>query len=87
MIDVAKASHHKSQIADHASDPKALFRVVKGIMGQAKKQVLPEHESLPSLLKQFNDYFVDKIRTIRTNLDVEVAGAETVADSPTDCRA
>ena len=69
MITAAKSQHHTGEINEHASDLNALFRVTNSIMGTKKATVLPDHESLPTLLESFNEFFVQKIQLIRRNMD------------------
>ena len=40
-------------------------------MGMKKVTVLPKHDSLTALLERFNELFVQKIETIRQNMDQE----------------
>ncbi len=54
MIFTAKSLLHTTQINEHSTDLKALFRVTSSIMGMKKVAVLPKHDYLSALLERFN---------------------------------
>ena len=90
MIFTAKSHFHTAQINEHYTDPKSLSRVTSSIMGMMKKvSVLPKHDYLSALLERFNEFFVQKIVTIRHNmhqdestLSPSVPVGETVSSVP-----
>ena len=69
IIFTAKSLFHTAQINEHSTDIKSLFRVTSSIMGMKKVTVLPKHDYLSALLERFNEFFVQKIMTIRQNMN------------------
>ena len=67
LINVAKIEYYSSQITDCSGDQKKLFKVVNGLLHQAKKTpVLPSSVSDAVLADSFSRYFSNKILNIRS---------------------
>jgi hypothetical protein len=72
LIYEAKTKFFNNKIVDCGTDQKALFRIVKQLLGKDNQLKLPSHNSVEELLEQFSGYFTSKIHTIRSNLDKDV---------------
>ena len=55
MIFTTKSLFHTTQINDHSTDLKSVFRVTSSIKGMKKVTVLPKHDSLSALLERIFD--------------------------------
>lgn len=66
-IKVAKINYYNSLVHEKQGDQKALFRIMKKLLHSSKKQSLPEHSSVEILVEDFNNFFINKIKTIRNN--------------------
>ena len=74
LINVAKIEYYSSQITDCSGDQKKLFKVVNGLLHQAKKTpVLPSSVSDAVLADSFSRYFSNKILNIRSIFPVSTS--------------
>ena len=69
--------HWSNQMSEYSSDLKPLFSVTSPIMGMKTETQLPDHASLPPLLEIFDEFFVEKVETIRETPDQD--------STPVDC--
>ena len=67
-INDAKREYFSSKIKK-AKDSKTLFSITKDLIGASKAKVFPSLYSKNELPQIFSDYFTDKIRQIRDDLD------------------
>lgn len=63
----AKTEFHQSEICE--SDPKNLLKVVDKLSNPRATQSLPSHDCAKSLADNFAEFFVDKVRKFRDELD------------------
>ncbi len=75
MIIAAKSLFNTTQINEHSTDLKTLFRVTSSIMGTKQATALPDHETL-------NKFFVQKIEMIRQNMDQEDSASPAAVADP-----
>ena len=64
MNEQAKATYYTNVIDDCLRNQKALFYVVKDLLGTKKKPIYPSGSRNQELCEQFSDYFVTRINTI-----------------------
>ena len=79
VISDAKITFFNNKIAE-CQDQKALYSVINDLLQKNPNTGLPEHDNLSVLVTNFNNFFLDKIEKIRSNLDSCVD--ETDAQSP-----
>ena len=65
----SKTSNISNQISESAGDQKQLFRIANNISYQNKENPMPPDKSSAELANGFNEFFVQKIEIIRSNLD------------------
>lgn len=75
----AKRSFHNDRICE--SDSKQLFRIVDSLTNPDRDRVLPTAQSPTHLANDFADFFDDKIRKIRNNLDMSDCSEISVSTS------
>ena len=68
IIRYAKRCFYENSISNACSS-KALFRVVSIFYGNSKSCILPCSSKISDLVETFSDYFIEKISSIRRNLD------------------
>jgi exonuclease III len=77
MIDSAKHEFYQNMIAN-CTDSKSLFAVVDRLLGRRQSAPLPSQgSSSEELAEMFSEYFVEKIRIIRTSIPIVVADPTT----------
>lgn len=64
----AKKNYYSDKIAECGTDHKQLFRLTKNLMGQNGDTILPSCSSEKILSNNFSNYFLNKIKTIRSNI-------------------
>jgi hypothetical protein len=64
----ARESFYSDKISN-CSDQKQLFKVANQLLHRKTVAPLPEHESLEDLAEKFSQFFIDKIKNIRTGLE------------------
>ena len=64
MLSKSKVEYFSNLINNSKGDQKALFHIVKGLMGCKNEIPYPESDSLECLVNNFNDYFVSKVQNI-----------------------
>ena len=67
-----KRSFYQDSINSAGNSQKELFKITNALLDSSKKSVLPYSEDYNMLATKFNNYFVEKIETIRKNLDSPV---------------
>jgi hypothetical protein len=80
LIRDAKVLHYNKAIDECDSDQKALFRIVKTLLGQNTKLKLPSYDTVDDVLENFSHFFTSKIQNIRQKLEHEVS-TESVCQS------
>ena len=65
----AKKLHYKHKIDSAASSSKLLFSMTNELLGKKKLTVLPSDSPRDQLPQRFCDFFADKIKQIRTDID------------------
>ena len=58
-----------AKIEQCGSDQKRLFAVLNELVHKKENSKLPEHLSESNLVETFNNFFIDKIKNIRKDLD------------------
>ena len=64
-----RAEDYKKQIDERANDPKELFKVVNKALYKNQNNPMPPNKPNSELVDEFINYFDDKIKKIRINLD------------------
>lgn len=75
LIATAKLDHYSAMVEENGKDSKSLFRVIDTLLHRDRQSPLPEHDSPQQLAVSFNDYFTDKVSTIRSSLEGSTAAA------------
>ena len=57
------------RMLNHAKDQKEVYQVASGLLFGQKSSPLPTADSIPELAETFSNYFYEKIKTIREDLD------------------
>ena len=70
MLENAKASYYVNLVESHSNNPRQLWATINSLSGNAKSQVLPDHENITSLVNDFNLFFINKVNHIPTNIGV-----------------
>ena len=68
LVKRAKADYFTQVIEDCQNDQGKLFKIVDKLLGRERVCALPEYSVSALLAERFNDFFVTKISTIRTEL-------------------
>ena len=69
LIQKAQKEYYCNLVIENSGDQKALFSVIKSLTGNTRDAALPQFDdSLEELCDKFNNFFADKITTIRTGL-------------------
>lgn len=63
--------YYQNKIAESGSDQKAIYTVVRHLLGQSTSVTLPDYESPQDLANQFSAFFTDKIVNIRQSFSTE----------------
>ena len=66
-LETSKRDYHNSRIVN--SSTKELFRIVTSLSAHVERIKLPSHRSTNALANGFADYFVEKVCTLRSELD------------------
>jgi hypothetical protein len=64
----AKCSFYNSKILDCGNNFKAMFSIIGDLLHNKKPTKFPDHDCSTDIAKQFADYFMSKIVTIRSNM-------------------
>ena len=75
LIRKAKHCYYTDLIKDNAHDQKLLYRTLSALFG--KPRSLPNYSSARELAQRFSDYFINKIKHIRYNLDAKDSSRPT----------
>ena len=75
---------HSDSILNVQSDKRKLFRKLNQLLGK-DQQVLPHSDSNQALANSFSEYFDNKIKTIRNDIDVERNIMNRVMDNCNHC--
>ncbi len=67
MCDNAKRDYYRNQV-DNCKQSK-LFKLAESLLHSNEKKPLPDHEKLETLVNDFNQFFITKIKKIRLNLE------------------
>jgi hypothetical protein len=67
LLEKSKTAYHKSQVDE--CDQGKLFQLIDSFVSSANKKVLPTHESSEDLACQFSEFFNDKIKRVKVELD------------------
>ncbi len=82
LMDKSRRECYSSQIEKCGSDQRALFNVVKSLCGEKVETPFPEHNSVHQLSEDFSEYFITKIKDIRSKLDAETPDNIDMAMDP-----
>jgi hypothetical protein len=72
LIKKSKQQYHQESIANCAGDQKKLYEIVDKLMCKAKTNPLPEYKNLPDILDKFGNFFDNKIKNLRSDLDKKI---------------
>lgn len=64
-----RVGFYRSKISSCNGDHRKLWGVLNGLLGRVSVPVFPTSPSETHLAEKFNDFFVNKIKTIRENID------------------
>ena len=70
-LEKAKTDYYNDKITACGKDQKSLFRVLNQLMRKSNENILPNTDKTDVLVDKFNIYFVDKIKSIRSNLQCD----------------
>ena len=84
LIKKAKSTYFNTLIDDCQGDQGKLFKIVDKLLGRGRVCILPDYSAPAMLAELFNDYFVTKISTIRTNLSEMESSVEDLKCPPID---
>ena len=68
-IDEAKTEYYSGKVQECAWDQKKLFEIIKLLTKPLQQEQYPDSDSLKDLADAFGDFFIMKIKKIRTKLD------------------
>ncbi len=68
-VSAAKQKHYSDKVDSAASSSKQFFNVCNDLMGKSTAKPLPSNIKPEDLPQRFSDFFSDKIRLLRQNLD------------------
>ena len=69
LIQKAQKANYFNLVIEKSGDQKALFSVIKSTTGNKQETILPQFDgTLEEMCDKFNNFFADKIATIRTGL-------------------
>ena len=80
LIVKTQEDYYNSAVINCGNDQRALFKVVNKVLHQNKENPLPTRNSFDELANEFADFFIDKIKNIRSELNV-VRNAVPFSDS------
>lgn len=78
LIRQTKQTFFASQFADIKYDAKEVFKRANKILFRVKNDGLPKNDDRAAQAKEFNDFFIGKIATIRATIDLKMIPPETV---------
>ena len=58
----ARCDFISKKVRDCGSDQKATFRIIKDLFHKCSGAQYPDHDSINSLVEDFGDYFIGKIK-------------------------
>ena len=70
LIVKTQEDYYNSAVINCGNDQRALFKVVNKVLHWNKENPLPTRNSLDELANEFADFFIDKIKNIRSELNV-----------------
>ena len=76
----AKKTLFSSKIRDCGKDQKQMFKLTCHLMGNTGRVILPTHESAEQLATIFGDFYIDKVATIRRNINIGSQSDTTLDD-------
>ena len=77
LINQAKSDFFKDQLFN--ADSKKRFNVLNTLLNYSSK-ILPKTDSLGDLANRFASFFIEKVKTIRVNLDSQVSAWQSVTN-------
>ena len=86
-VSTAKRTYYMAKIEQCGSDQKRLFAVLNELVHKKENSKLPEHLSESNLVETINNFFIDKIKNIRKDLEsktLDQSFPERVSDSHLD---
>ena len=81
MIKKAKTQFYKDRLSKARGDQKVLFNCVDELLNKTKSSSLPSHSSKEDLANDMADFFMEKVRKIREDLDKIQTPGHSTADS------
>ena len=67
----AKMEHYSNKVEMCKNDPKSLFQLTNSLLVNQQQKKLPDSDDDQKLSNQFNDFFHNKIATIRAHLNTD----------------
>ena len=68
LSQIKRRDYYQNAIHSASNSQKELYKVTNNILDSSKKSVLPYTENPEHLATKFNDFFIEKIEKIRTDL-------------------
>ena len=68
-IDEAKTEYYSGNVQECAGDQKKLFEIIKSLTKPLQQEQYPDSDSLKDLADAFGEFYIMKIKKIRTKLD------------------
>ncbi len=86
MLTRAHKDHYESEISGASGNQKKLFSIIQELASVKKDTPLPDHDSIQQLADSFGEFFIDKIQTIREQIDTQPCAfqAPPVPHAPKD---
>jgi len=81
MARLKKQKFYRSKIESKEGDVKAIFNVVNKELDRKQKPPLPDSSDAASLATEFNEFFIEKIKKIRQNLDSQTSSVDVTPAS------
>ena len=74
LISKAKTDHYTNEIKECSNDQGRVFKIIAHLQNIKAKPTLPQYDTLLDLCNSFNEFFINKISTIRDKLDQMASG-------------
>jgi hypothetical protein len=83
MIENSKKEFYHDKINETKGDQKALFKCVNSLLYRSRSSSLPIHDSKQELCDTMSDFFTNKVKTIRSQLEkVKSSSTSVLPDEP-----
>ena len=70
MADDKRSKYYSELINSKSGDSRALFSVINKLFDKSKSSALPQHDNAGELANNFNNFYIDKVSNLRSNIPV-----------------